>query len=98
MSPILANLFLHYAFAVWIRREMPTISFCRYADDGLLHCQSQRQAEYVLKRIAQRFKECGLKYTLASLELFIVKIKIVEKIMNESVLIFLDLHFSQGVV
>lgn len=40
---------------------MPTISFCRYADDGLLHCRSQRQAEYVLKRIAQRFRECGLE-------------------------------------
>lgn len=61
VSPLLANLFLHYAFDSWIRREMPTILFCRYADDGLLHCQSQRQAEYVLKRIKQRFHECGLR-------------------------------------
>jgi RNA-directed DNA polymerase len=61
VSPILANLFLHYAFDAWVRREMPTILFCRYADDGLLHCQSQRQAEYVLERIAQRFYECGLE-------------------------------------
>lgn len=61
VSPILANLFLHYAFDAWIKREMPDVMFCRYADDGLLHCCSQRQAEYVLKRIAQRFKECGLE-------------------------------------
>lgn len=61
VSPILANLFLHYAFDAWVRGEMPEIKFCRYADDGLLHCKSQRQAEYVLKRIAQRFRKCGLE-------------------------------------
>jgi RNA-directed DNA polymerase len=61
VSPILANLFLHYAFDAWVRREMPTVLFGRYADDGLLHCRSQRQAEYVLKRIAKRFRDCGLE-------------------------------------
>jgi RNA-directed DNA polymerase len=60
ISPILANLFLHYAFDVWVKREMPSILFCRYADDGLLHCSSQKQAEYVLRKIEQRFQECGL--------------------------------------
>jgi RNA-directed DNA polymerase len=61
VSPLLANLFLHYAFDVWASRSMPRVPFCRYADDGLLHCRTQRQAEYVLKRITQRFKECGLE-------------------------------------
>jgi len=61
ISPILANLFLHYVFDAWMRREMPIIPFCRYADDGLLHCKTQRQAEYVLWRISERFKECGLE-------------------------------------
>ena len=61
VSPILANLFLHYAFDAWVKREMPTVPFCRYADDGLLHCQTKKQAEYVLKRIGQRFRECGLE-------------------------------------
>jgi len=61
ISPILANLFLHYAFDVWVRKEMPTIPFCRYADDGLLHCHSKKQAELVLERIAERFKQCGLE-------------------------------------
>lgn len=61
VSPVLANLFLHYAFDAWVRREMPGIPFCRYADDGLLHCKSQRQAEYVMRRIAERFRQCGLE-------------------------------------
>lgn len=60
ISPILANLFLHYAFDAWIRKKMPKIEFCRYADDGLLHCKSEKQAKYVLKAIGQRFQECGL--------------------------------------
>lgn len=61
VSPVLANLFLHYAFDVWVRREMPTIPFCRYADDGLLHCISKEQAEYVLSKVKQRFLECSLE-------------------------------------
>ena len=61
VSPCLANLFLHYAFDAWMGREMPEVPFCRYADDGLLHCQTQKQAEFVLKRITARFKECGLE-------------------------------------
>jgi RNA-directed DNA polymerase len=61
VSPLLANLFLHYAFDAWARRILPRVPFCRYADDGLLHCRSRRQAEYVMARIARRFKECGLE-------------------------------------
>lgn len=61
ISPILANLFMHYAFDAWMRREFPRISFCRYADDGLLHCRTRRQAEYLLKRLATRFRQVGLE-------------------------------------
>lgn len=61
VSPILANLFLHYAFDAWVRRTMPGIPFCRYADDGLLHCKSRRQAEYVMRAISERFQACGLE-------------------------------------
>ena len=61
VSPVLANLFLHYAFDAWVRRELPNVPFCRYADDGLLHCRSRHQAEYVMKRITDRFRECGLE-------------------------------------
>jgi RNA-directed DNA polymerase len=61
VSPVLANLFLHYAFDAWVRRELPRVPFCRYADAGLLHCKSQRQAAYVLRRISERFCQCGLE-------------------------------------
>jgi RNA-directed DNA polymerase len=61
ISPILANLFLHYAFDKWVSKHMEGIEFCRYADDGLLHCKSLKQAEFVLMMITKRFKECGLE-------------------------------------
>jgi RNA-directed DNA polymerase len=61
VSPILANLFLHYAFDAWVRREMPKVPFCRYADDGLLHCRSKKQAFYVMSKMARRFRECKLE-------------------------------------
>lgn len=50
VSPILANLFLHYAFDAWVRREMPGVLFCRYADDGLLHCQSKKASRICTKK------------------------------------------------
>ena len=61
VSPILSNLFMHYAFDAWVRREMPGIEFCRFADDGVVHCRSLRQAEYILRRIGQRLRQCGLE-------------------------------------
>lgn len=61
VSPILANLFMHYAFDAWVRRELPGVPFCRYADDGLLHCRSRKQAEHVLQRVCARFRQCGLE-------------------------------------
>lgn len=61
VSPLLANLFLHYAFDAWVRRTMPSVPFCRYADDGLLHCRSRKQAKFVMAEIIRRFKECGLE-------------------------------------
>lgn len=61
VSPLLANLFLHYALDVWIRKALPGVAFCRYADDGLVHCKSQRQAEFVMKKLAQRLQHCGLE-------------------------------------
>lgn len=61
ISPVLANLFLHYAFDAWMRRTMPGVPFCRYADDGLAHCRSRRQAAFVLEMIGERFAEVGLE-------------------------------------
>jgi RNA-directed DNA polymerase len=61
VSPILANLFLHYGFDRWMTTHFPRLPFCRYADDGLVHCRSLKQAKYVKELLAQRFRECGLE-------------------------------------
>ena len=61
ISPLLANLFMHYAFDRWITEHCPSVRFCRYADDGVIHCKSQRQAEWVLSQVSQRFEDCGLQ-------------------------------------
>ena len=61
VSPILANLFMHYAFDTWMAREIPSCPFERYADDAVVHCKSRKQAEYVLGRIAARLGEVGLR-------------------------------------
>ena len=61
ISPLLANLFLHYAFDRWMTKLFPRLPFCRYADDGLVHCRSLKQAEYVRERLSQRLQECGLE-------------------------------------
>jgi len=61
VSPILANLFMHYAFDSWMARNFPGCPFERYADDAIVHCKTRRQAEYVLGRIAARMQEVGLR-------------------------------------
>jgi RNA-directed DNA polymerase len=60
VSPILANLFMQYAFDRWMARNYPDCPFERYADDGVVHCVSMRQAEAVLAAIAARMSEVGL--------------------------------------
>ncbi|WP_376991218.1 reverse transcriptase domain-containing protein [Cupriavidus pinatubonensis] len=60
VSPILMNLFMHYAFDRWMDRTSPNCPFARYADDAVVHCHSRRQAEYVMRSIATRLAACGL--------------------------------------
>jgi len=61
VSPVLANLFLHYAFDLWMGREFPTVEFERYADDVVVHCVTERQARHVLGAITRRMGEVGLR-------------------------------------
>lgn len=61
ISPLLANLFLHYTFDTWMQRHYPHIPFERYADDGICHCRTRRQAEHLLAALRERFAECGLE-------------------------------------
>lgn len=61
VSPVLSNLFLHYAVDVWMIRTFPQIPWCRYADDGLAHCETEQQAQTVKLALMQRLAECGLE-------------------------------------
>ena len=60
VSPILANLFLHYAFDTWMRRAFPHIPFERYADDAIRHCRTRQEAEQLKTALEQRFADCHL--------------------------------------
>ena len=64
ISPLLANLFLHYAFDTWMQRQYPQIPFERYADDGICHCRSKAEAEGLRMSIERRFAECGLELNM----------------------------------
>jgi RNA-directed DNA polymerase len=59
ISPLLANLFMHYAFDTWMAREFPAVRFERYCDDVVVHCRSEEQARLVRDAIAKRLAECG---------------------------------------
>ena len=61
ISPLLANLFLHYAFDSWLATQFPAVSFERYADDAVVHCVSKAQAEQVLGAIEDRMAQVGLE-------------------------------------
>jgi len=61
ISPLLANLFLHYAFDTWLARNFPRSPWCRYADDGLVHCRTKVEAEAIKAALQARFEECELE-------------------------------------
>jgi group II intron reverse transcriptase/maturase len=61
VSPLLANLFLHYAFDAWMTRTFPSVQFERYADDAIVHCATEEEAKEVLEAIRTRLAECDLE-------------------------------------
>jgi len=60
ISPLLANLFLHYAFDMWMAREFPHIPFERYADDAICHCRSAEEARALWSALGDRLAACKL--------------------------------------
>lgn len=60
-SPVLANLFMHYAVDAWMQRTYPGAPWCRYADDGLIHCSTEAQAQAIKAALAARLADCGLE-------------------------------------
>ena len=61
VSPLLAYLFMHYCFDRWVTTNHPSVEWCRYADDGLLHCRSKQEAERLLVNLRERMDRCGLE-------------------------------------
>jgi len=61
VSPLLANLFLHYAFDVWVETHWGGIQFERYADDIVCHCSSEKEARRLMLLLENRFTQCGLE-------------------------------------
>lgn len=61
ISPLLANLFLHYVFDKWLEKTYPNLMFVRYADDIIVHCKTKQEAEQVLESIKCRMAECQLR-------------------------------------
>jgi RNA-directed DNA polymerase len=60
-SPILCNLFMHYTFDLWMNRTFIQVPWCRYADDGLVHCKTEQEAQRIRAALAERLAECGLE-------------------------------------
>lgn len=61
ISPLLANLFLHYGLDKWVEKNYPEISFVRYADDAVIHCKNKEEAEQLLSAIKERMEQIGLR-------------------------------------
>lgn len=61
ISPVLANLFLHYVFDMWMTRNQNKTPWTRYADDGICHCRTKEEAQELLDELSKRFIECNLE-------------------------------------
>ena len=61
ISPLIANLFLHYALDEWMKRKYPNNPFARYADDQVVHCKTEKEANELMKAIAERLAQCKLE-------------------------------------
>ena len=61
VSPLLANLFLHYVLDAWMEKHHPNVPFERYADDAVYHCKSEAQARDIQRELEERLQQCGLQ-------------------------------------
>lgn len=73
ISPVLSNLFLHYVFDMWMGKKHPEKPWCRYADDGLVHCKTEEKAQQLLAELNQRFSACGLELHLEKTKIIYCK-------------------------
>ena len=61
ISPLLANLYLHYSMDEWFRINYPNAPFARYADDSVVHCRTEKEAKEILESLKERLLQCGLE-------------------------------------
>ena len=61
ISPLLSNLFMHYAFDMWMSRNFPNNPWARFADDAVLHCKTEEEAKLILVELDKRFRSCGIE-------------------------------------
>jgi group II intron reverse transcriptase/maturase len=61
ISPLLMNLFMQYAFDVWMWSNFPQCPFVRYADDAVIHCRNKMEAKEVISAVENRLNECKLE-------------------------------------
>lgn len=73
ISPLLANLYLHYVLDKWLKLKYPQLAFVRYADDVVLHCSSEEEARHLLDQIRVRLLECKLRLSETKTQLVYCK-------------------------
>lgn len=61
ISPLLANLYLHHSLDKWLEKNHPSVSFVRYADDMVLHCRTEEEAQGLLIALRERLTEVKLR-------------------------------------
>jgi RNA-directed DNA polymerase len=96
ISPVLSNLFLHYVFDLWMKKKHPEKPWCRYADDGLVHCKTEQQAQEMLAELKKRFEECGLELHPEKTKIVYCKDGSRKGQSTKRSLTFLDIHFEEG--
>ncbi|MCL6102721.1 MAG: group II intron reverse transcriptase/maturase [Bacteroidetes bacterium] len=73
IGPLLANLFMHYAFDEWMKRKHPSVPFERYADDTICHCRTKEEAEFLKTAIMERIEQCKLSLNEAKTKIVYCK-------------------------
>jgi group II intron reverse transcriptase/maturase len=94
ISPLLANLFLHYSLDKWLTKNYPNCPFVRYADDMIVHCSTKEEAEFMLFKIKQRLNECKLELSEAKTKIVYCKDYRRHEIGNEIKFDFLGFSFQ----
>jgi RNA-directed DNA polymerase len=95
VSPILSNLFLHYTFDLWMTRTHPDLPWCRYADDGLVHCRSEQEAQALKVELQARLADCRLELHPTKTKVSTARTGVAEERIRTSNSTFSDIAFDR---